>query len=200
MRSIEVSNSANIDSKVSKDTEDEDNEAELLTTENAGQLMIAARLIKLAQRQPVTKPPTTASQDIIQLSELTNRAHDNLFESKPMLVFVLNASVISIDRQKVTVVHRSLFKTRHTTSIQIGDIINVQASIGVMYGSLMITSKHFLNNVQNAHHLSRGDVIRARRLLQGLIIAYQAKVDITKIDTEQLLRLLTDLGQENRAQ
>jgi hypothetical protein len=191
-------------------------EEELDEQEAGRQLMFAAELIKRAQKKDdENKTLTTSSgqltaptpltnlppgiQDALRLHEIANQAHDNLFESKPLRTILGEKYTITIDRQKLTVSHWSLFKTRRTTSVQNRDLINVEASMGPFYGSLVITSKHFLNNVQTAKFMRRQDVLRARRLLQGLIIAFNAKVDITNIESTQLIELLMDLGRENRS-
>jgi hypothetical protein len=196
---------------INNPADNQQKEEELDEQEAGRQLMLAAELIKSAQQkhkdtQPATDQLTAPAklsslppgiQDSLRLAEITNQAHDNLFESRPLPMFFGERYTITVDRQKLTVGRQSLFKSIQTTSVQNRDVINVQADMGPLYGTLIITSKHFLNNVQTAKYMRRQDVIRGRRLLQGLIIACSAKVDITNIHTTRLIELLMDLGREN---
>lgn len=133
-----------------------------------------------------------------KLVSLTEQSHDNLFVAKTVFPFVLFADALKIDRHKLTIVHNSFFKTAQTASTEIKNIINVQTELGPLYGSITITSKHFLNNTQTIDYLKRKDIVAAQCLLQGFMIAHRAQIDTTNIDKKQLLSLLGDLGQIDR--
>jgi hypothetical protein len=132
-----------------------------------------------------------------RLIEVTVGAHEAFYEAKTVFPFALFPDTMSIDRQKLTITHRNFFKSSVTASVQIKDIMNVQANVGPYFGSLILTSKHFLNNTQTIDHLKRGDIIKAQHLLQGFMIAHRSKIDTDTIDKEQLISLLNDLGQGN---
>lgn len=139
------------------------------------------------------KVQETETEKLVSLNE---GSRDNLFSAKTVFPFVFFADTIKIDRQKLTIVHNE-FMANQTASVEIGNIMNVQAEVGAMFGSLIVTSKHLLNNIQVIKFLKRKDAIMAQRLLQGFIIARQAKIDTDNIEQGQLLTLLTGLGQEN---
>lgn len=138
---------------------------------------------------------TTETQKLTNLAE---GASDNLFIAKTVFPFVLFADTIKIDRQKITIVHNDFFWKSQTASTEIKNIMNIAADVGPLFGSITITSKHFLNNTQTIKYLRRSDVATAQRLLQGFMIAQRAKINTDGIDKKRLLRLLNDLGQENR--
>jgi hypothetical protein len=131
-----------------------------------------------------------------KLVSLAERSHDNLFVAKTVFPFVLFTDSLKIDRQKLTIVHNSFFRTAQTASTEIKNIINVQTELGPLFGSMTITSKHFLNNTQSIQFLKRKDISAAQCLLQGFMIANRAHVDTSNIEKRQLLSLLSDLGQE----
>jgi hypothetical protein len=85
-----------------------------------------------------------------------------------------------------------------TASTELKNIMNIQTELGPLFGSITITSKHFLNNTQTIKFLKRKDIATAQRLLQGFMIAYRAKINTDGIEKLQLMALLDDLGQENR--
>ena len=133
-----------------------------------------------------------------KLTSLAHGANDNLFVAKTVFPFVLFADTIKIDRQKITIVHNDFFWKSQTASTEIKNIMNITADVGPLFGSITITSKHFQNNTQTIRYLKRSDVAIIQRLLQGFMIAQRAKINTDDIDKKQLLRLLNDLGQENR--
>lgn len=139
-----------------------------------------------------------AAAETQKLANLAEGANDNLFVAKTVFPFVLFADTIKIDRQKITIVHNDFFWKSQTASTEIKNIMNIAADVGPLFGSITITSKHFQNNTQTIKYLKRSDVATAQRLLQGFMIAQRAKINTDDIDKKQLLRLLNDLGQENR--
>lgn len=136
--------------------------------------------------------------DTEKLLSLAQGSRDNLFVAKTVFPFVLFADTLKIDRQKITIVHNDFFWKSNTASTEIRNIMNIEAAVGPLFGSITVTSKHFLNNTQTIKYLKRKDAVTAQRLLQGFMIALRAKIDTDNIDRERLLTLLNDLGQENR--
>jgi len=133
-----------------------------------------------------------------KLTSLAEGARDNLFVAKTVFPFVLFADTIKIDRQKLTIVHNDFFWKSQTASTEIKNIMNIEADMGPLFGSITVTSKHFLNNTQTIRFLKRSDVATVQRLLQGFMIAQRARINTDGINKMQLLRLLNELGQENR--
>lgn len=130
-----------------------------------------------------------------KLIDITMGAQDILATATTIFPFVLFPDTINIDRQKITLVRRSFFRTAEIISVQISDVINVDANIGPLFGSIKLTSKYFLDNTHSINYLGRKDVTKVQRLLQGFIIAHRQKIDCSSIDNDQLITLLTDLGQ-----
>jgi len=139
-----------------------------------------------------------AQSETEKLISLAETSQDNLFVAKTVFPFILFADTIKIDRQKITIVHNDFFWKSQTASTEIKNIMNIEADMGPLFGSITITSKHFLNNTQTIKYLRRRDVTTVQRLLQGFMIAQRAKINTDSIDRGQLLTLLNGLGQENR--
>lgn len=151
----------------------------------------APSLLSKARRET----PITETE---KLQSLAQGSRDNLFVAKTVFPFVLFADTLKIDRQKITIVHNDFLWKSQTASTELKNIMNIEANVGPLFGSLTLTSKHFLNNTQTIRYLKRRDVATAQRLLQGFMIAQRADIDTDNIDREQLLTLLNDLGQENQ--
>ena len=147
---------------------------------------------RAGENRPVTRTETE------KLTSLAEGSRDNLFVAKTVFPFVLFADTVTIDRQKITIVHNDFFWKSQTASTEIKNIMNIEADVGPLFGSVTVTSKHFLNNTQTIKYLKRSDVATIQRLLQGFMIAQRANINTDDIDKKQLLGLLNELGQENR--
>ena len=130
-----------------------------------------------------------------ELYDTAIKAHDILLTSKSVFPFDLIPDTITVDREKVTVVHRSFIKTSTVTSVRIKDILSIQANTGPFFGSVHLASRYFINDPQKVNFLPRNDAIQIQRLVQGYIIATQKEIDCSNIDKDELIVLLDDLGQ-----
>ncbi len=132
-----------------------------------------------------------------KLINITEGAHDNLITANTVFPFMLFPDTLSIDRQKLTITHRSFFRTSSTISVQIDDVQVAKVDVGPFFGSVHLASKFFVDNIQSIHFLKRADAIRIQRLLQGYMIAHHRKIDCASIDNDQLVILLNELGQSS---
>ena len=130
-----------------------------------------------------------------QLYDVAIKAHDVLFTANTVFPLVLFPDTLTIDREKITIVHRAFFRIAKITSVQIKDVLNVEADIGPFFGSVHFVSRYFINNPQSINYLRRADAVKIQRLLQGYIIAEQKEIDTSKIPKDELRVLLDDLGQ-----
>lgn len=138
---------------------------------------------------------TRADTESEKLIDITVGAQGSLITANTVFPFVLFPSTIDIDRQKLTIVHRSFFRTSSTISVQIDDVQIVKVDVGPLFGSVHLASKFFVDNTQSINFLRRKDAIKIQRLLQGYMIAHHRQIDCSSIDNEQLAVLLNDLGQ-----
>ena len=130
-----------------------------------------------------------------ELVDVTVGAHDVLFTATTSFPFVIFPDSITMDRQQLTIVHRSFFNTANTISVRIEDILNVESNVGPFFGSIHIFSKFFTNDIKSISFLTRTNVLKIQRLIQGYMIAHNRKIDCSTIEKNQLIVLLSDLGQ-----
>ncbi len=130
-----------------------------------------------------------------KLMDVTVGAHDVIFTASTVFPFVLFPDSISMDRQQLTIIHRSFFRTANTISVRVEDILNVESNVGPFFGSIHIFSKYFTNDIKTISFLSRANVLKIQRLIQGYMIAHHRKIDCSTIERDQLIVLLNDLGQ-----
>jgi hypothetical protein len=113
--------------------------------------------------------------------------------------FKLFPDTVSIDRQKVSIIHRDFFRTANIISVKIGDVLNVESHVGPFLGSIRLYSKYFVDNFHEVHNLTRDDAVKLHKLLQGYMIAHEKEIDCSEIDKEQLVTLLNELGHPTEA-
>lgn len=149
----------------------------------------------LHEKQQPAEPPDIEVTSEEKLIYATTESQETLLTADTIFPFVLFKDTIQIDREKLTIVHRSSFRTADIISVQISDILSVQGKVGPLFGSLVLSSKYFINSIQTVNFLRRRDVLEFQRLIQGSMIAHNDKIDCTGIEKDQLVALLTDLGQ-----
>ena len=129
------------------------------------------------------------------LVNLTQNSHEDLISASTVFPLTLFPHTISVDREKLTIAARSFFRVASVNSIPITDVQSVEVDVGPFFGTVKVTSKYFVNNQREIRYLWREEATKIHHLLQGLILAHQRHVDINTLDKEQLLLLLSDLGQ-----
>ncbi len=169
--------------------------------ETLGRYTVSRFIKEQTERSAVVSPLKRLMVDrkkhTASLAALTTGSTENLFSAHTVFPFVLIPDTLKIDRQKLTIVHNDFIRASHTVSIRLKDLRNVQSDIGPLFGSITLTSQHFLNNTQTIKYIKRKDIIEAQRLLQGFMIAHRAQIDTNNIEHEELKALLNKLGQEN---
>lgn len=154
---------------------------------------------------PDTKPTTQeASQSANEqepgevherLIDITEKAHDVLYEAETVFPFTLFPDTLTLDKEKLSVASRTFFRTAKIVTVPITSLISAEANVGPFFGSVKMTSKYFVNSSHSVHFLWRNDATNIHRLLQGFIIAQEKGIDVAEVETDDLRTLLNDLGQ-----
>lgn len=130
-----------------------------------------------------------------KLEEAVEGTHNILAQARSVFPFMLFPDMITVDRQKLTIVYKQFFQAHQTIGVPLENVKNIQADIGPFLGSLTITSDQFINNTQTISCLSRHEAKNIQQLVQGIVAAISEGIDIGKIETGQLKELLSKLGE-----
>jgi len=131
-----------------------------------------------------------------KLHEAVKDTHRILAQARSVFPFMLFPDMITVDRQKLTIVYKQFFKSHQTVGVPLENVKNIQADLGPFFGSLTITSDQFINNTQTITHLARGDAKNIQQLVQGIVAAISEGIDLSKIEkTGELKDLLCKLGE-----
>ena len=108
------------------------------------------------------------------------------------------ADTIAVDRAKFTVTKRTFFRTAEVISMRIEDILNVTEHLGMLFGSVKITSR--VMNADPPYTVGpfwRKDAVRVKRITQGYVIALQREIDCAALPVKELAQMLEELGEDN---
>lgn len=145
-----------------------------------------------AAKDPEEPEPGKTHEKLI---DITEKAHDILFEAETVFPFTLFPDTITLDREKLTIAKRFFFRIAKIITVPITSMISAEADVGPFFGSVRMTSKYFIDNTHEVNFLWRSDATTIHRLLQGFIIAHERDLELHEIDKDDLKVLLEDLGQ-----
>jgi len=138
-----------------------------------------------------------AKTDHVALSQLDDLAQS---DSRPLYVltgvwpFDFFPTKIVIDRKKITFRDQLFFFTSQSQSILIADVMSVMVDTGLLFSSLSVIDRHFPQDTIVVKYLRDHEAKKARRLIQGLILADKENIDLTNVPDDQLIEKLEEIG------
>jgi hypothetical protein len=135
-------------------------------------------------------------QNTEELYKAAIKSNDILYKATSVFPFTLFPDTITVDREKVSIANRVFFRVAQIHSIRIDDILSVEGNVGPFFGSLKVTSKYFVKSPRLINFLTREDARNIQRILQGYTVARQKEIDCSTIETNELVRMLMELGHE----
>ena len=132
-----------------------------------------------------------------QLKTIVERSHEVLMTANTVFPITLFPDTVTVDRTKVTITRRDFFWTSDVLSIRIEDVLNVQASVGPLFGSLTIASR-VMSTVDHFQikHLWRNEAIQLKQVIQGYVIAQHNQIDTAHLEKKELLATVAELGHD----
>lgn len=132
-----------------------------------------------------------------RLSEAIGHSQDTIFSATTVFPFNLFPDTVTVDREKVTIVNRTFFRTAEIVSLRIDDVLNIMADVGPFFGAVKIQTRFFDAASYSIKFLRRQDALKLKRILQGYVIASQKGLDCDAFTAEELETLLDEIGQGN---
>ena len=151
-----------------------------------------------AHQQPVA--PLTEEESRQELTRAIAGSTAVLVQASTVPLLTLFPDTFSLDRAKVTITNRWFFRMAGVTSLRIEDVLSVTSTVGPFFGSVKLVGR--VMNAEQAHEVGpfwRGDAEKIKRITHGYIIALQRKIDVSSLETEELSRLLDELGCDDRS-
>lgn len=131
------------------------------------------------------------------LRKVVKESSEVLGSARTVFPLTLFPDSVIVDRSKITIIKRDFFWTSRVISIQIEDILNIEAGVGPFFGSLNIASR-VMSSVDHFRidYFWRDDAIFLKHLIQGYVIAKHNKLDISQLTKKELIETLTGLGED----
>lgn len=136
--------------------------------------------------------------EIKKLNDLAHIDTSPLFTFRSVFPFDLFPNRVTIDRSKITVVDNLFFFTRQVQSLMIKDLMSVITHETLLLSSLHIIDRQYPQETIIVANLQKSDARKARRIIEGLIVADKEGVDLSRITNEQLIPKLEEIGRSHK--
>lgn len=101
---------------------------------------------------------------------------------------------VIVDEVKVSVFTKFFFWSREVRSIEYKDIFNVVVQQGMFFAKLEIVDRYFSQQTIVVDFLKVKDAMKARRIIQGMIIAHKEDIELHALSKEKLIEKLELIG------
>lgn len=135
-----------------------------------------------------------------KLIRIIKASKEPIFKTSSAFPFDLFPDQVSIEEYKVNVTNYEFFLTKRVHSIAVNDIADVFVDTAPFFATLKIIYRSFTENTVQVRFLKKDDALRARRIIEGLVIADKNHIDLAKIKREHLMIELEELGKAKQAE
>ena len=145
---------------------------------------------------PDRSPPeeTEGEISIHKFEDLVEKTSQPLFKIKTAIPLDPFPNEIIIDINKVNIIFRYFFRSQHIHSIYIKDISDIIVETSLFFSTLSLVDVGFTENSIDINYLKTDEALKARRIIQGLIIAHKNGIDFSKTEIPNLRDSLEELG------
>lgn len=121
-----------------------------------------------------------------KLQDLMIKSQKPLLRISTVFPFDLFPDTLIVDVTKVHIISRQFFASEEIHSIPIKSIVDVYVETGPIFATLRVLPQMvFQHQVTQISQLWKSDAIKARDIIQGLIVATKEDVNIAKLPEEE---------------
>ncbi len=129
-----------------------------------------------------------------KLKELVVKTQNPILRIQTAIPFEPTPDEISVDINKVNIVFRQIFGANESYSFPTEEIAAVSVDTTPFFASLHFTFRSSSNKAISVKFLKKREAILMRRLVDGLRLAKDNKIDLSKLDNETIIGQTTELG------
>ncbi len=126
-----------------------------------------------------------------KINLLSKEAQQKFLEIKTVFPFDLFPDTLSIDATKINIVSRVFFASESTKSIEINEVADVIVESIPFLATLKIQCAR---GPVVIHYLKPSEAKKAKRIIQGLLIAKRQGIDISRLDISDKMQQVEELG------
>lgn len=139
-------------------------------------------------------PPEETIKQLKKLDDLVDGGHAPLLKIQAVFPFDFFPDEIIVDSAKVNIVQRDFFMSEDIHSILIDMIKDVALESGPLFATLKIVPDGYPGQPLSVRYLKKDEALRARRIIQGLMVGVKRGVDMSKIEHPHLKRNIEAVG------
>lgn len=133
-------------------------------------------------------------ESILKMNVMSKHHTDVLFRTKTVFPFDLFPDTLTISPSKIEIKINSFFFTYSTVTIPLQDIGFVELDKSVFFSSLSLINIRRYETPVILNYLMTRDAIYGKKIINGLLIAQEAGVDVSVVEPKELLTQLVELG------
>ena len=157
-----------------------------------------ARKKKDESRQSGTDPPKKVEErkkeEQKKLDKAVKESDRILYRLKGFWPFDFFQDELIICRSEINLVCREFFLSQEVQAVSIEDITDIRLERGPLFATLRIMKMSFVNSELEIGYLRVGQAIKARQIIQGLMIVRERKIDVSIFSKDELLGKLREIG------
>lgn len=139
--------------------------------------------------------PTIHKKDNMDLEDLVASTRRAIFKTRAVFPFDLFPDQLSIEPTQVNFSKKSFFLTYHLQSIPIKNVADVFLQTSIFFASLRVVDSSYIENSIEIDYLPKDHASKARRIIQGLVIATKNGVDTSKVKISELAQKAEKIGE-----
>ncbi len=128
------------------------------------------------------------------LEEIAVNSARIVYHIQTVFPFVVFTDEVIADEEKLSVVIGRFFKSGYMRSVMLKDIANVSVDTSILFASLTIIDRNFIQDPLVVKYLKKNEALRMRRILMGLIIANNNKVSLSEYSLEEIREYTEEIG------
>lgn len=150
------------------------------------------------------KVHSEAIKDAVKEEEIQKDKFNTLLSNGTRVLYKLNSvfpfaffpDTLTVDCEKVTLKLVEFFFASEIRSIHIKNISHVYVDTSPFFATMTLLDQSVMSEKTAIAipYLWKGQAMRARRIIQGLIVAHKEKIDVQKIHDNDLVNKLEEIG------
>lgn len=152
---------------------------------------------KDGQKEAFKEEIKDKAQNDQKLNKLLDKSSNVLIKLSSIWPFDFFPKHIIVDTNKITIIYREFFFSERQRSILIKNVTDIFVDLDLWFASIKLIDRSYAENILVIKYLPKADAIKARRIIQGLVVAVQNGIDLNNIQTDELLEKIEELGKTN---
>jgi hypothetical protein len=154
--------------------------------------MTPSELLDEAQKEAHKESQKENISSKEELNELAHGASRVLFKTKTVFPFDLFPNDLIVNDDKVDIIFREFFMSEQIHTEMIEQLKDVIVETSPFFATLRLVDK--FNIETSIKYLPTKDALKARDIIQGLVVAKQRSIDLTGMSDKEVLEKISAVG------